>query len=224
MKQALRILSAGWDLGGPCGGVPGSAFAEHPPRTEIFSRDVRNFGRLDPLARAVAVAAAFALRGAGLEAAADPLPVSLLWAHTEGSLAADTAYFRDFLAFGGESGRANLFVHTLPSSPLGEISVHFGLTGSLAFLCPGNGNPWAAMLDAATDACEFRGEGAFLIGAGEVRDAVQHCLMVCLRPADHACGADARGLADLDGISVAQAAARIREALTCSNSLDANIL
>ena len=38
------------------------------------------------------------------------------------------------MANGSTLGRGNLFIYTLPSSPLAEAAIHFGLTGKLLYL------------------------------------------------------------------------------------------
>jgi|GEM_PF-3469449 len=82
-------------------------------------------------------AAALALRdsfedpGAFRSSAADTGMLSL---SRDGSLKANLDYFRDYLQSGRKSARGNLFIHTLPTSPLADISMAFGFKGPLFHL------------------------------------------------------------------------------------------
>ena len=64
----------------------------------------------------------------------------------EGSLQSDLEYFRDYLEGGRTLSRGNLFIYTLPSSPLGEAAIHFGLLGPLLYAAS-EGNALTAVLD-----------------------------------------------------------------------------
>ena len=48
-------------------------------------------------------------------------------------------YYKDFIDAGAKLGRANLFVYTLPTTPIAESAIYFGLTGPLFYL-GGNDN------------------------------------------------------------------------------------
>jgi 3-oxoacyl-[acyl-carrier-protein] synthase II len=103
-------------------------------KTGLFDRPVKNFGRLDRLSRITLAAVSLALKDAGIASSPDcKQPIGLVGGNDEGSLETDTAYFRDFLENGRKLARANLFIYTLPSSPLGEAAIHFGLTGPLLY-------------------------------------------------------------------------------------------
>jgi len=43
-------------------------------------------------------------------------------------------YYKDFITAGARLGRANLFVYTLPTTPIAESAIYFGLTGPLFYL------------------------------------------------------------------------------------------
>jgi len=57
-----------------------------------------------------------------------------------GAVAANAAYFKDFVDCGRTMGRGNLFIYTLPSSPLAEASIHFGLQGPLLYATNATGD------------------------------------------------------------------------------------
>ena len=66
--------------------------------------------------------------------------IGLMGASEAGCLASNRAYFQDYLGGGRTLARANLFVYTLPSSPLAESAIHFGLMGPMVYMgFPGGG-------------------------------------------------------------------------------------
>jgi len=131
-KNMLYMTSAAWKLEDLTGGtaIPESEFRKE----NIFHREFKNFGRLDNMSKSVCAAIALILHQKKLYPSDKKLNIPIFFGLNEGPISSDYAYYSDFLKFGGTAGRANLFVYTLPSSPLGEASVHFGLTGNLLFV------------------------------------------------------------------------------------------
>lgn len=120
-------------------------------KSGVVPTPYRNFGRLDPLSRNTIAAVALALDDAGLAApGGEPQAIGIAGTARDGSLAADVAYFRDYLENGRMLGRANLFIYTLPTSPLGEAAIQFGLTGPLLYAAAGQA-PLAGALDLAAE-------------------------------------------------------------------------
>ena len=75
---------------------------------------------------------ALALRDAGIDYSQEnKQPIGILGVGFTGSLAANLAYFQDYVDSGRVLARGNLFVYTLPSAALGEAAIHFGLQGPL---------------------------------------------------------------------------------------------
>lgn len=104
----------------------------------MFSYPFKNFGRLDLVSRHVSYAVALALRDAGITyAMGHKQDIGIIGTNDNGSLGADGLYFRDYLSGGRTLGRGNLFIYTLPSSPLGEAAIHFGLLGPLIYMAGG---------------------------------------------------------------------------------------
>ncbi|NVN91091.1 MAG: hypothetical protein HXX11_10875 [Desulfuromonadales bacterium] len=100
----------------------------------LFSHPFRNFGRLDLASRMTCTAVALALRDAGIPySPQEKQEIGIMGASSLGSLVSDTTYFNDYIDNGRTLARGNLFIYTLPSSPLGEAAIHFGLTGPLLF-------------------------------------------------------------------------------------------
>lgn len=149
------------------------AFAAGEGVTALSRRGVvptpyRNFGRLDPLSRTTIAAVALALDDAGLSGAAgEKQETGIVGTALDGSLAADRAYFEDYVANGRTLGRGNLFIYTLPTSPLGEAAIQFGLTGPLLYAA-GGAAPLHTALQLAAELVAG-GEAPRML-AGECRD------------------------------------------------------
>ncbi|MBN1864480.1 MAG: hypothetical protein JW808_06230 [Victivallales bacterium] len=185
MASQYCTVSVGWSLKGSVGGIP--AVPRGPEEAGVFRKPFRNLGRLDAASRAVCEAVACALTGAGLYPSEDKLDMPVFFNWVGGCMSSDLKYYRDFLDFGGTAGRANLFLYTLPTSPLGEASVHFGLTGPLVFISD-PGRPLGALLDAVSDTCEIRKgcecgdrDGYFLVGLGEGGETDAEAVLLLLR-------------------------------------------
>lgn len=120
-------------------------------KNEFFSYPVKNYGRFDPASKMTCMAVALALKDAGIGyAAGRKQDIGIVGTNGAGSLPADIEYFRDYLAGGRKLSRGNLFIYTLPSSPLGEAAIHFGLLGPLLYVA-GTGNALDSALDAAKE-------------------------------------------------------------------------
>ncbi|MFA5087657.1 MAG: hypothetical protein WC552_01330 [Candidatus Omnitrophota bacterium] len=101
----------------------------------ILNGAIENFARFDPAAKLVALSAALALYDAGMPYSREKKQdIGLLGTSPDGALAANLAYFTDYAQAGRKLGRGNLFIYTLPSSPLAEAAIHFGLQGPLVYV------------------------------------------------------------------------------------------
>lgn len=101
---------------------------------DIFRHPFKNFGRLDPLSKATCRAVALALDDAGIGYSPDrKQDIGIIGTNTAGCLQSDVRYFKDYFESGRTLSRANLFIYTLPSSPLGEAAIYFGLQGPLLY-------------------------------------------------------------------------------------------
>jgi len=118
----------------------------------IFNRrPVKNFGRLDRLSRITLAAVSLALKDAGIDSSPDSKKdIGIVGTNDQGSQETDTAYFRDFVDNGRKLARANLFIYTLPSSPMGEAAIHFGLAGPLLYMA-GAGRSLATVMVTAAE-------------------------------------------------------------------------
>ncbi|MBI3377221.1 MAG: hypothetical protein HY035_02300 [Nitrospirae bacterium] len=108
-------------------------------RNGIFSYPFKNFGRLDNVSKMVCYAAALALKDAGDSYSSDnKKDMGIIGTNTDGSLESDIDYFKDYLVSGRKLSRGNLFIYTLPTSPLAEAAIHFGLQGPLFYMTSGH--------------------------------------------------------------------------------------
>ncbi len=101
----------------------------------IFSYAFKNYARLDKASKMTCCAAALALRDAEVLYSMDrKQDIGIIATNSLGSLNADRVYLKDYLDLGRRLARGNLFIYTLPTSPLGEAAIHFGLQGPLLYV------------------------------------------------------------------------------------------
>lgn len=138
----ISVLGIGWVGREACGCVrqgirityQGKERIEDLQRKDIFSYLFKNFARLDNISKITCSAVAFALKDAEISYAADKKhDMGIVGTNRQGSIKSDEEYFRDYIRCGRKLGRGNLFIYTLPSSPLGEAAIHFGLQGPLLY-------------------------------------------------------------------------------------------
>jgi 3-oxoacyl-(acyl-carrier-protein) synthase len=142
------------------------------PQRDIFSHPFKNFGRLDALSRMTAFAVSLALQDGGIEySLTRKLDIGIVGTSAEGSLRSDAEYFRDYLEGGRTLSRGNLFIYTLPSSPLGEAAIHFGCVGPLLYAAV-EGNSLAPIIDLAEEMVLAREATMMLVGMAEPEEAV----------------------------------------------------
>jgi len=142
------------------------------PKKDIFSHPFKNFGRLDGISRMTAFGVSLALQDAGIEYS--PLRkqnIGIVGTNAEGSLQSDKEYFRDYLEGGRTLSRGNLFIYTLPSSPIGEAAIHFGLLGPVVYAAS-ESNALMAVLDMAVDMLLANEVPVMLVGKAEADEAV----------------------------------------------------
>ncbi len=95
----------------------------------VFGETRRHFGRLDDYSRNGIAGIAMALGDAGMGAWEKNREIGMVVSTRHGCLATDHDYFGTVMPENGALSSPNLFAYTLPSSFIGEASIHFGLTG-----------------------------------------------------------------------------------------------
>ena len=117
----------------------------------IFAYPVKNFGRFDRVSRMTCFGVALALSDAGIGySATRKQDIGIIGTNAEGSLRSDREYYRDYINSGRTLSRGNLFIYTLPSSPVGEAAIHFGFLGPLLYAA-GEENSLVPLLDTAEE-------------------------------------------------------------------------
>lgn len=143
----------------------------------VFSYPFKNFGRLNKISRLTCYAAALALKDAGVNySAGKKQDFGIIGTNDSGSLQADISYFKDYLDCGRILGRGNLFIYTLPSSPLGETVIHLGLQGPLFYMAvPDESLP--ALMTIASEMIMYGEAAGMLAGINSEQEAVYFVLM-----------------------------------------------
>jgi len=144
----MGILGAGWINAERYGmwrsGSGGNyeSFKEiRSPEKEIFTYPVKNFGRFDLPSKFACISVALALKDAGISyEQGSHMDIGLLGTNSTGAVNANAAYYKDFVECGRTLGRGNLFIYTLPSSPLAEVSIYFGIEGPLLYVANTQGD------------------------------------------------------------------------------------
>jgi 3-oxoacyl-(acyl-carrier-protein) synthase len=123
-----------------------------------------------------ASAVALALRDAGIPYSPErKLDIGIVGTNGSGSLATDLLYFKDYVESGRTLGRGNLFIYTLPSSPLGEAAIHFGLQGPLLYAADGKAS-LSMVLETAEEMVLLGEAEAMLAGTADGQEALYFVL------------------------------------------------
>jgi hypothetical protein len=112
---------------------PSPALSASANALELIGRPVNYFPRMTTEARFCLCAASLALKATQWQESGDS-EIGIACAGSDGCLAADQEYFRDYVACGRTLGRGNLFIYTLPTSVLGEVAIVLSLTGPSLFI------------------------------------------------------------------------------------------
>jgi len=101
----------------------------------LFAYPIKNFGRFDKISKMVCAAAALAFNDAGIiYSKSEKKETGIIGSGAAGCLQANLAYFKDYVENGRSLARGNLFIYTLPSTPLAEAAIHFGCSGPLLYV------------------------------------------------------------------------------------------
>ena len=102
--------------------------------TGMFSGELSEFKRMSVKSKQSVLGAALALFDAELAPADDGGNIAVITGNQECCEAENSRYFADYIKYGRVMGRGNLFVNTLPTTPIAEISMAFKLHGPLYFI------------------------------------------------------------------------------------------
>jgi len=142
------------------------------PKRDIFSHPFKNFGRLDTISKMTVFGVSLALQDAGIEySPMGKQDIGIIGTNTEGSLRSDIEYFRDYLESGRTLSRGNLFIYTLPSSPIGEAAIHFGFLGPVLYTVR-EGNALSAVIDLANEMLLADEAPVMVAGKAEAEEAI----------------------------------------------------
>ena len=98
----------------------------------FFLYPIKNFGRFDTSSKIVCCACTLALHDASiLYSKHRKQDIGIIGTNIAGSFPSDVCYFKDYVQSGRMLARGNLFIYTLPSSPLAEVAIYFGFQGPL---------------------------------------------------------------------------------------------
>jgi hypothetical protein len=112
---------------------PSPALSTSASAVELIGRPVNYFSRMTTEARFCLCAAGMALKAIRWQESRES-EIGIASAGSDGFLAANQEYFRDYVACGRTLGRGNLFIYTLPTSVLGEVAIVLSLTGPCLFI------------------------------------------------------------------------------------------
>ena len=143
-KNIPMIKGHGWIKEGQCGCSKKGLLWQYSDlqllcaqllKDAVLAYPSEKFGRFDMSSRLVALSVALALHDADIHYAKDKKQdIGILGTSPDGALDSNLAYFRDYVEAGRKLGRGNLFIYTLPSSPLAEAAIHFGLQGPILYM------------------------------------------------------------------------------------------
>ena len=101
----------------------------------LFAYPIKNFGRFDKVSKMVCAAVALTFNDAGIiYSESEQKETGIIGCGGAGCLQANLAYFKDYVENGRSLARGNLFIYTLPSTPLAEAAIHFGCSGPLLYV------------------------------------------------------------------------------------------
>ncbi|MDM8525685.1 hypothetical protein QUF80_20125 [Desulfococcaceae bacterium HSG8] len=102
---------------------------------KIFSYPIKSFGKSDAVSKNTCCTTALALHDASISYAEDrKQDMGILGTNTAGCVQSNADYFKDYVESGRTLARGNLFVYTLPSTPLADAAIHFKCQGPVLYM------------------------------------------------------------------------------------------
>ena len=142
----MKVAGIGWMSGDSCGSLrrewqmkldDPKILYQQLEAEGFFTVPLAKVRWLNTVSQRYCMAAALALRDAFETSAAmrlNPQTTGVLSLSRDGALHPNLEYFKDYIHSGRKLARGNLFVHTLPTSPLAETAITFGLKGPVFHL------------------------------------------------------------------------------------------
>jgi hypothetical protein len=125
-------------------------------KSGYLKRAIKSYSRFDRASKLVVCSTAIAMADAGIDVAPEKkLNVGMFASGTSGCVDSNQSYFKDYVNSGRKLARGNLFIYTLPTSPLAEASIYFGFTGPILY-CEFSRFPLKSLLKQASS-CLFDG-------------------------------------------------------------------
>jgi len=134
---------------------------------EILSKPLKNFGRFDIRSKSTCYAVALALKDSDITFPLERKEaVGIVATNKNGCLESDLKYFKDYVDCGRTLGRSNYFAYTLPTAPISEAAIYFGLQGPLLF-AEKEGDWLAGTLELASEIINMGEASIMLAGMAE---------------------------------------------------------
>jgi len=139
----MIVAGIGWIFGEMCGSVrrgwqeefkDSDTLYRQLETSGVFNTPLRKVRWFCDVSQRFSLASALALRDAfdlAGQIALDPAKIGMLGLSRDGALKANVEYFKDYIQSGRKSARGNLFIRTLPTSPLAQVAMIFGFKGPI---------------------------------------------------------------------------------------------
>ena len=107
----------------------------HLQHESVLKYTIKNFGRFDTASKMTCCSIALALNDAGITYSEHMKhDIGILGTNNAGCLESNLSYFKDYVSCGRTIARGNLFIYTLPSTPIAEAAIYFGFQGPLLYI------------------------------------------------------------------------------------------
>jgi len=145
---------------------------KEPLTPERWAGTPARLSRMDRLCALALVAADGALLDAGAPPL-DPDRTAVVFGTAYGCHATNEDYYRGLLKEGLSGASPRLFAYTLPSSPVGEISIHYNIRGPATCCAPGWHAALAALAEGAAHLRTGRADRVIVVAAEVASELLQ---------------------------------------------------
>jgi hypothetical protein len=107
----------------------------HLQHESVLKYAIKNFCRFDAASKMTCCSIALALNDAGITYSNHMKhDIGILGTNNDGCFESNLAYFKDYVLGGRIIARGNLFIYSLPSTPMAEAAIYFGFQGPLLYI------------------------------------------------------------------------------------------